>query len=212
MSRKMIYVSSPYRSYADNEGRRKLQVARNIGVAKTACERVARLGAIPIAPHLYFTQFLNDDDSEDRVLGMKLGLDVLESCDELWLVTDSLISTGMMAELEKAVELNLPVRVFDSMGNENPAMEGFVKLMRVEKADADNLDSANSESTDTADTSDADKKTDDKSDSPMDELFDILLGALLAVAKSKDSEQDSKHGHIVDIHITKERSDLNGGK
>lgn len=209
MSRKMIYVSSPYRSYADNEGRRKLQVARNIGVAKTACERVARLGAIPIAPHLYFTQFLNDEDSEDRVLGMKLGLDVLESCDELWLVTDSLISTGMMAELEKAVELDLPVRVFDSMGNENPAMEGFVKLMRVGKADADDLESDHSESTVAGIT---DEKTDDKLDSPMDELFDILLGALMAVAKSKDDEQDAKYGHIVDIHITKERSNLNGSK
>lgn len=39
-------------------------------------------GAIAIAPHLLFPQFLDDSDPKDRKLGQEAGLELLESCDE----------------------------------------------------------------------------------------------------------------------------------
>ena len=81
----------------------------NINRAKTACRILTTLGFLPLAPHLYFTQFLKDEDAQERNTGMKLGMRWLEEADELW-VFGNTISEGMAAEIEKAHELNKPVR------------------------------------------------------------------------------------------------------
>ena len=82
----------------------------NINCAKTACRILTTLGFLPMAPHLYFTQFLKDEDAQERNTGMKLGMHWLEEADELW-VFGNTISEGMATEIEKAHELNKkPVR------------------------------------------------------------------------------------------------------
>ena len=73
----------------------------NINRAKTACRILTTLGFLPMAPHLYFTQFLKDEDAQERNTGMKLGMRWLEDADELW-VFGNTISEGMAAEIEKA--------------------------------------------------------------------------------------------------------------
>lgn len=81
----------------------------NIDRAKTACRILSTLGFLPLAPHLYFTQFLKDEEKKERETGMKLGLHWLEEADELWVFGDT-VSEGMTAEIKKAHELNKPVR------------------------------------------------------------------------------------------------------
>jgi len=106
---KKIFVCSPYRPISKTEECRKDELAANISRAKNACRILATLGFLPLAPHLYFTQFLKDEDAQERNTGMKLGMRWLEAADELW-VFGNTISEGMAAEIEKAHELNKPVR------------------------------------------------------------------------------------------------------
>ena len=68
-------------------------------------------GAIPLAPHLLFPQFLDDGKPAERAIGMFMGMVLLGKCEQLW-VFGSTISTGMAAEIEKAEKRDMPVRYF----------------------------------------------------------------------------------------------------
>jgi len=102
---KMIYVCSPYRG----------DVAANVRRARTICREVLRADMIPIAPHLYFTQFLNDDVKEEREVGCEAGLDMLELCDAVWVFrTAGLECTeGMQAEIRHAKKSGIPVKYIE---------------------------------------------------------------------------------------------------
>ena len=95
-----IYICSALRGDVDE----------NIRKARGFCEYVAREHkAIPIAPHIYFTQFLNDEIAEEREFGLRAGLSLLSECDELWYFGDR-ISRGMTDEICYAVSHGIPVR------------------------------------------------------------------------------------------------------
>ena len=66
---------------------------------------------IKYTPHLYFPQFLDDDDQDCRELGQLLGLMWLQDCDELWVIGRR-ISDGMKKEIEMAKKLDIPVRYY----------------------------------------------------------------------------------------------------
>ena len=68
-------------------------------------------GAIPLAPHLLFPQFLDDGKSAERAIGMFMRMVLLGKCEQLW-VFGSTISTGMAAEIEKAEKRDMPIRYF----------------------------------------------------------------------------------------------------
>lgn len=85
-------------------------IENNIEKAKGYARFVAKeCGAIPIAPHIYFTQFLDDNLPEDRAFGTMAGLMLLSDCDELWYFGDS-VSQGMVREIIAAKEQGIPVR------------------------------------------------------------------------------------------------------
>lgn len=96
---KLIYVASPLRG--DMEG--------NIRKANAYCCWAAKQGVIPVASHLMFTGFLDDNIPEERDVGRKLGIELLKHCDGMWVFGD-VISKGMQAELDWARVLNIPVR------------------------------------------------------------------------------------------------------
>ena len=82
----------------------------NIEAAREYCRYVMKeCGALAIAPHLLFPQFLDDTDPEDRELGQVAGLELLIDCDALWYFGDS-ISQGMVREICAAKEMGIPVR------------------------------------------------------------------------------------------------------
>ena len=94
-----IYVCSPLSG----------DIEKNIENAKYYCEYVAKMcGAIPIAPHIYFTQFLDDNIPEERAFGILAGIELLENCDELWYFGDH-VSKGMVNEIITAKERGIPV-------------------------------------------------------------------------------------------------------
>lgn len=94
-----VYICSPLRG--DHE--------HNIQMAIKHCRAVALYGDIPVAPHIYCTQFLDDNIEDERNLGMDIGLKMLEMCDCM-LVYGEHISDGMRREIDRARELKIPVR------------------------------------------------------------------------------------------------------
>ena len=73
----------------------------------------SREAVFPIAPHLLFTQFLDDNNPKERELGLHFGNVLMSKCAELWVFGD-LISNGMAAEIERAKRKNYAIRYFNS--------------------------------------------------------------------------------------------------
>lgn len=86
---KLVYICSPLRG----------DITLNLENAKKYCKYATLSDCIPFAPHLYFTTFLDDDIEEERKLGMQMGMEMLEKCDELWVMTNY-ISEGMAKEID----------------------------------------------------------------------------------------------------------------
>ena len=101
--RKLVYIASPYAG----------DVQENILAAQNACRYAMAQGAVPIAVHLMYPQFLDDSSPEDREAGLQMGIRVLKACDELWLCGDR-ISAGMQRELDAAARLGIPIRQISS--------------------------------------------------------------------------------------------------
>lgn len=96
---KLVYIASPYAG----------DVETNVQFAKAACRYAIEQGATPVAAHLLYPQIISDDIPEEREAGLRMGLRVLEACDEIWLCGGR-ITQGMRAELATAESFELPVR------------------------------------------------------------------------------------------------------
>ena len=108
----LIYVCSAYR------GETKKQRKRNVRNARRYCRLVTKQGGIPFAPHLLFTQFLKDDNPRHRRLGLGMGIEMLQRCDEVWVFGKP--SAGMTGEIAYAMKYGLPVRWHDMEGRSSP--------------------------------------------------------------------------------------------
>lgn len=104
-NRKYAYVCSQFR--ADTQA----ELQQNIEHARKACRAVYKEGYTPIAPHLYFPQFLDDSKQDERNEGLAIGLELLSKCDRLFVipVPGKPYSEGMLVEIDKAVDLGLYV-------------------------------------------------------------------------------------------------------
>ncbi len=102
--RPVVYVCSPLRG----------DVERNIYKAIGYSKYIYRQGGIPLAPHVIFTTFLEDNDPRDRAAGMEMGLELLTICDEVWAFGDK-VSEGMAGEIAAAEKLGLRVRRLEAM-------------------------------------------------------------------------------------------------
>jgi len=102
-----IYVCSPYRG--DKE--------KNLKKACAYCKSIAFWGNLPVAPHLYFPQFLDDDNHDERMNGIKMGLELLKDCDAMHVYGND-ITEGMEMEIRKAIELEIPIMFKDEDGKE----------------------------------------------------------------------------------------------
>ena len=112
---RIIFVCSPYRPTSQMPECRQDEERANLDRVKKACRILVSLGFLPLAPHLYFTQFLDDGDLQEREKGMRLGLQWLEQADEVW-VFGGRVSEGMEAEIRHADEIRKPVRYLPEPG------------------------------------------------------------------------------------------------
>ena len=86
-----IYICSPLR---DN-------VEHNIMRAREYCFEETVQGNLPIAPHIYFTQFMDDTNATQRNQAFEFNKELIKFCDKLH-VYGEYISSGMQFEIEYA--------------------------------------------------------------------------------------------------------------
>ena len=105
MKRKLIYVCSPYSG----------NIEYNTLIAKILSRYVVCQGYIPITPHIYFTQFMNDNIQEHRDLAFEMNFDLMDLCDQMWVFIElgQDISTGMQREIDRANEIGLKIHYFN---------------------------------------------------------------------------------------------------
>lgn len=106
---KRVFICSPYRPRGETEKERQADLEKNLKIAREACSYALGHGFIPYAPHLYFPQFLSDEDAGEREKGIRCGLKWLAQCDELWVI-GSRVTEGMKTEIRTAEEAGIPVR------------------------------------------------------------------------------------------------------
>ncbi len=99
---KMTYICSPCRG--DYE--------KNIIKAQEYCREALLEGLLPIAPHVYFTQFVDDEKPEERDRGLFAGLQLLRHC-QLIRVYGCRVSAGMYNEIQFAGVLGIELEVYD---------------------------------------------------------------------------------------------------
>lgn len=99
---KKIFICSPYRG----------DVKKNIENVKRYC-MYSGWDGIPIAPHLYFTQFLDDSSTADRHRGLRWGLALLAECEEVRVYADE-VTEGMIDEINEAKKLNIPIKFYNA--------------------------------------------------------------------------------------------------
>lgn len=85
-----VYICSPYRG----------NIERNVDDARRYCRMAVDDGFIPVAPHIYFTQFLDDSVENERKAGIEAGIQLMLECDEMWVFGEP--TEGMMKEIECA--------------------------------------------------------------------------------------------------------------
>lgn len=99
--RPLVYICSPLSG----------NIAANQRSARRYCRFAVDSGCIPLAPHLYFPQFMDDGNQTERDLALFMGIVLLSKCAELWVFGER-ISKGMSIEIEKAKHKGQPIRWF----------------------------------------------------------------------------------------------------
>ena len=99
--RPLVYICSPYRGDEVN----------NAMKAQYYCRFAVEEGRLPIAPHIYFPQFLSDEKADERELAMFMNFILLGKCHELWCFGNA-ISEGMQQELDRAKKYGKAIRYF----------------------------------------------------------------------------------------------------
>ena len=108
----VVFISSPYAG--DIEG--------NVRKARCYCRFALESGYIPIAPHLFLPQFMNEKTERREAMFMNLVL--LSKCSEFWYFGDD-ITSGMDIERERSQKRRMTIRYFSETCQEVPHFENL---------------------------------------------------------------------------------------
>ena len=97
---KFVYVAGKYRGKNSNE------VFNNILAARRCAEIIAERGDFPVCPHMN-GMFM--DGIQDDAFWLKGTLELMEKCDVVWAMKGWSASEGARGEIERALELGMPV-------------------------------------------------------------------------------------------------------
>lgn len=103
---KKIFICSPFRG----------NIEENKKAAQFFAKVIIGTGRVPVAPHLYFPQFLDEENPNERMNGIEMGLELMDVCDEVY-VLGFIITEGMKFELDHARAKHIPVRLYDEYMN-----------------------------------------------------------------------------------------------
>lgn len=99
----LVYICSPYSGDIDE----------NVKRARGFCRFALDSNCIPLAPHLLFPQFMDEDNPKERELAMFMDIILMGKCSEVWVLGNS-ISAGMAVEIDKAKKRRQLVRYFNA--------------------------------------------------------------------------------------------------
>ena len=105
--RKRAYICSPLSAKDDTDFLRNVHAAR--AYMYYASEK---MGLYARAPHAYLPMLLCDKLPSERALALRFGLSLLENS-EIILICGNRLSSGMKGEIAHAVQLQMPMLVFD---------------------------------------------------------------------------------------------------
>lgn len=88
---KLVYICSPLWGDMEANMKRALQY----------CAYAAGCGVIPIAPHVAWNGMFDDTIPEKRAAALRLGLEFLNRCDEVWVMGDE-ITPEMQDKIDRA--------------------------------------------------------------------------------------------------------------
>lgn len=99
--RPLVYVCSPY-STGD--------VEENVRKARKYCRYALEHNTIPLAPHLHYPQFMDDNKEEERKLALrKINYVLLGKCDAVWVFGEN-ITSGIRYEISIARKRNMTIK------------------------------------------------------------------------------------------------------
>ena len=101
-ARPKVYVVSKYAG----------DVEKNVEKAKRYCRYVVKAGKNPIASHLLYPQFMDDNSIAERELGLMFGQALMALCQEVW-VFGTEYGDGMKAEIHEAKRLKKRILYFN---------------------------------------------------------------------------------------------------
>ena len=99
--RPLVYICSPYAG----------DTVRNVANARKYSRFAFEQNTIPIAAHLLFPQFMDDDNPTERQAAMHFNYVLLGKCEELWVFGET-ISDGMAHEICIAKKRRQKIRYF----------------------------------------------------------------------------------------------------
>lgn len=99
--RPIVYICSPYSG----------DIERNTENARRYSRFAVDQHCLPITPHIYFTQFMNDTIPDEHETALFMNLVLMSKCAELWVFGD-VISKGMKAEIDRAKRKHMKTRYF----------------------------------------------------------------------------------------------------
>lgn len=101
--RRRVIVESPYKG----------DVRLNTAYAQLACLDSIMRGEAPFASHLLYTQILNDDDADERALGIGLGFSWHRVADLIAFYIDLGMSPGMKQSMELAAHRSIRIPIVE---------------------------------------------------------------------------------------------------
>ena len=101
-----VIIESPFAGKTDEEKQ------ANIDYARKACMHAITQGYVPFASHLFFTQFLDDNNPDQRALGIEMGYDFWDKADIICFYIDRGMSPGMKEALTRAFLQGKTVKKF----------------------------------------------------------------------------------------------------
>lgn len=95
--RRIVYVCHPYAG----------DPARNIEAVRQLCRELVQEGLLPIGPHIYLPQFVDENTEREEALSMCTQL--VELCHEIRVYGEH-VTAGMFREIDHAARVGVPVR------------------------------------------------------------------------------------------------------
>ena len=124
------FIASPYRG----------DIERNQAYLIECMQDSIDKGEAPFAPHMMYTQVLDDDNESEREAGIDCGIAFMGVCDKMAVYIDNGVSEGMHHEIKKAYELGLDV---EFRNIEKSRFTGKDVTFEIDGAEVEGLNSIN---------------------------------------------------------------------